>query len=320
MEKDLKELQIFILYQPKKIFNVLASGEYFFKVNLCKEDGRIISETEEFISLLHGNLLFIELFITKSAKGSRVAKEKKYPENVLPKQGRTEKILGIHSNKPLKMKCEAVIFDMDGLLIDSEPLWREAGKETLASFGKVLTNKQYQTSTGLRTEEWIEHWFTHFQISSNHAPEAVSLIIRKAIENIRQYGEPMPGVYKVLDFFHQRKVKVGLATSSPLSLVGVVLKKLGLENSFHAVASAENLPYGKPHPLVYLKCADTLQVPAVACIAFEDSFNGLIAAKAARMKCVVVPSQEEYHALKWNAADMKLKSLEYFNEKDLFTL
>lgn len=218
------------------------------------------------------------------------------------------------------MQYKAAIFDMDGLLIDSEPLWREAGRETLAAYDKILTDEQYHTSTGLRTEEWVEHWFQYFDIDMQHAPDAVTTIIQKAIEKIRDYGQPLPGVEKVISLFREKHFKLGLATSSPLSLADVVLQKLGLQNTFDAVTSAEYLPYGKPHPLVYLNCAETLGVSPTQCIAFEDSFNGMIAAKAARMKCVVVPAKEDFDLLKWEAADLKIKSLEDFEQWYLWNL
>jgi sugar-phosphatase len=223
-------------------------------------------------------------------------------------------------NKKLHMNLNAVIFDMDGLLIDSEPLWQEAGKATLLEFGKELTAEQYHSSTGLRTEEWIEHWFHHFNIDMAHAPSAVDTIIKKAIELIGAKGEAMPGVEYIIDFFEQRNYQMGLATSSPLSLVKVVLEKLNLQNRFAAITSAEHLPFGKPNPQVYINCADALQVSPVACLAFEDSFNGMIAAKAARMKCVIVPTAEDYEHPKWNAADLKLKRLEDFTEPTLHKL
>ena len=84
-----------------------------------------------------------------------------------------------------------------------------------------------------------------------------------------------------------------------------------------AATSAEDLPYGKPHPQVYLNCANALQVAPVNCVCFEDSFNGMVAAKAARMKCVVVPHASEQDHAKWGAADLKLNSLEQFTEQQL---
>lgn len=215
------------------------------------------------------------------------------------------------------MNYKAVIFDMDGLLIDSEPFWEEAGNETLLFFGKKLTTAEYHSSTGLRTQEWIEHWFLHFAIPMHNAPHAVDMIIQKAIEKIDANAEVFAGVNSVISFFKERGLKVGLATSSPISLVEVVLRKLQLQNSFDAITSAETLPFGKPHPEVYLNCAAELGITGMECIAFEDSFNGMIAAKAARMKCVVVPAAAAYDHPKWNAADLKLTSLEEFDADKL---
>lgn len=215
------------------------------------------------------------------------------------------------------MKLKAVIFDMDGLLIDSEPLWQEAGSETLSGFGKELTAEQYHSSTGLRTEEWIHHWFHHFDIPMEHSIPAIDTIINKAIEKIDDKGQIFPGVESIIPFFKERGFKIGLATSSPLSLVNVVLRKLRLENSFDVITSAEKLPFGKPHPEVYLNCASALNVNGMECIAFEDSFNGMIAAKAARMRCVIIPAVADYEHPKWNAADLKLRSLAEFDEEKL---
>ncbi|MBX9782965.1 MAG: hexitol phosphatase HxpB [Chitinophagaceae bacterium] len=218
------------------------------------------------------------------------------------------------------MNVKAVIFDMDGLLIDSEPLWQEAGKETLQQFGKTLTTEQYHSSTGLRTEEWIEHWFHHFNIDMQYAPAAAETIIKKAIELIDAEGEPMEGAEHAINRCKEQNLLLGLATSSPLSLVKVVLEKLNLQNSFDAIASAEFLPLGKPHPQVYIDCADALQVSPVTCLALEDSFNGMIAAKAARMKCVVIPTADDYNHSKWNAADAKLRSLNILDFQNLIML
>jgi len=209
------------------------------------------------------------------------------------------------------MQINAVIFDMDGLLIDSEPYWQEAGKETLLHYGKSLTTEQYHRSTGLRTEEWIAHWFNHFGINDAHQKEAVDAIIQKAIEKIDRHAVLMPGAKEIIDAM-QAKMKVGLATSSPMSLVEIVLPKLNLSKPFDVIGSAEYLPYGKPHPQVYIDTANALDISPLHCLAFEDSFNGMIAAKAARMKCVVVPAKDDYDAPKWQAADGKMRSLEEF--------
>lgn len=214
---------------------------------------------------------------------------------------------------------DTVLLDMDGLLIDSEPLWQSAGMETLQQYGVHLSEDDYHRTTGLRTAEWIDHWFTHFRIEAPQT-EAVETIVTKAIQKIDQYGEIMPGVFSLLDFFRERKFKIGLATSSPMNLVEVVVEKLQIHAYLQAIVSAEHLPYGKPHPQVYLNGALALHSKPHACICFEDSFNGMIAAKAARMKCVVVPAAAQLSRPHWAAADLTLHSLAQFDDNKLNAL
>lgn len=212
------------------------------------------------------------------------------------------------------MKLDTVIFDMDGLLIDSEPCWEEAGKMTLEHYEVRLSSDDYTSTIGLRTREWIDWWFRHFQVDPAHAPEAERTILENAIRIIGEKGRPMPGVQEVIALFKKHNFKIGLATSSPLALVDVVASKLGITDLLDAVSSAENLVHGKPHPEVYLDCARELNSSPLQCICFEDSVNGMIAAKAARMQCVVIPAPDHRSNPKYQLADLNLNSLEEFNE------
>ena len=215
---------------------------------------------------------------------------------------------------------DTVIFDMDGLLIDSEPLWQKAGMQTLSDYGISITLEQYHQTIGLRTPEWIDWWFTSFNIPIEHAAAAISAIEAKAIALIEKEGIAYPGTKYILDFFRDRNFTIGLATSSPMKLVEVVVNKLGIAGYFKAYSSAEFLPFGKPHPEVYLNCAKALAVKPQHCLCFEDSFNGMISAKAAKMKCVVVPALMENEHKKFNAADLRISSLQEFNESTLSVL
>ena len=218
------------------------------------------------------------------------------------------------------MKLNTVIFDMDGLLIDSEPLWGEAADEIFQRYGVQLTKAQYATTTGMRTREFVEWWFHHFKIDASHNAIAEQDILNTVVEKVLLKGKPMQGVEHIFNFFISRNFKIGLASSSGMPLIDVVVDKLGIRNYLHAISSAADLPYGKPHPQVFLNCAEKLNSHPRECICFEDSFNGMIAAKAAVMKCVVVPAAHESQHIKFNAADLKLSSLQNFNELLLHTL
>jgi sugar-phosphatase len=212
------------------------------------------------------------------------------------------------------MQLNTAIFDMDGLLIDSEPLWEKATEQVFAQYGVSLSNEQYITTTGLRTREFVQWWFRHFNIGDEELARAERSIIDIVTDMVEQQGKMMPGVHHIISFFHAKQFKIGLASSSPQKLIDVVIKLTGIGPYIHTTASAENLPYGKPHPQVYLNCAEQLQSNPYECICFEDSFNGMIAAKAAKMKCVIVPHQTQMKDERFGAADLKLSSLQNFGE------
>ena len=212
------------------------------------------------------------------------------------------------------MALTTVIFDIDGLLIDSEPLWHEASTELFNRFGVKLTDAMYTSTTGLRTKEFVQLWFDYFKIDQKFAAEAEKIIVEGVLKRIEDKASIMPGVPHIFDFFANKQFKIGLATSSPPSLIDLVVQMTGIESYLSATASAEYLPYGKPHPQVYLNCAESMNSHPIECICFEDSFNGLIAAKAARMKCVVIPHHSLNKDARWGAADLKLSSLQNFGE------
>lgn len=205
---------------------------------------------------------------------------------------------------------DTVIFDMDGLLIDSEPIWEKAGFELLEGYGCKLTTEMYAKSTGLRTKEWLQYWYNQFNIQQHDIVADERHIVDLVIEAIRKHGKAMPGVPYIFEYFQQRGYKIGLATSSPMRMAEMVVDQLGIGHYLQVITSAEHLEFGKPHPEVYLQCAAALQSHPLQCLCFEDSFNGMIAAKAAKMKCIIVPATAQYNWAKWGAADAKIASLE----------
>ena len=214
----------------------------------------------------------------------------------------------------LKMSIDTVIFDMDGLLIDSEPLWNDAAFEVFSLMGKVIDKKRFSLTTGLRTHEFVQWWFAQLGLDPSLISKTELEIVQLVEKNIISKAEALPGVSYILNFFMERGFKVGLASSSPMSLINIVIDHFGLKSCFHSISSAAELKYGKPHPQVYLNCADQLHSEPISCIAFEDSFNGMLAAKSARMKCIVVPHSLEFMDKKWAASDLKISSLSNFND------
>lgn len=218
------------------------------------------------------------------------------------------------------MKTTTAIFDMDGLLINSEPLWYEAAQECLMKFGMTIGEEQYVETTGLRTKEFLQHWFGVFEIDQAHIPSAEKEITDLVIAKVMDGGAMMEGVAETMELVKQSSLKVGLASSSPLALIKAVLDRINMQEYFSAICSAEFLPFGKPNPQVFINCAIELDSHPAACICFEDSFNGMIAAKAARMKCIVVPHPDQYHQERWNIADLRLNSLRALTAKNFNAL
>jgi sugar-phosphatase len=212
---------------------------------------------------------------------------------------------------------DTVIFDMDGLLVDSEPLWGEAMTEVFASVGVALTPDLWHLTTGLRTKEVVSYWYNYYKWEGKSAEQVTNEIIDNVTHKIITSGKPMEGMLYILQYFREKQFKTGLASSSPLRLINAVIEHFRIKEYFQAVYSAEFEDYGKPHPAVYLACARALDSNPLDCLAFEDSVAGMTAAKAARMTAVVVPEAHNRHNPKYALANMQLDSLLEFNDAKL---
>ncbi len=150
---------------------------------------------------------------------------------------------------------DAVIFDMDGVLIDSEPLWKIAMEEVFHSIGSALTKQDFQKTVGLRLDEVIRFWHQHEGWKNVSPREVEMLIVERMIELIKQNGAPLEGVIEMLHFLQSQNKKIGLATSSYRVLIDTILDVLGIASFFDFTHSAEDEIFGKPHPVVYLSVA-----------------------------------------------------------------
>lgn len=209
---------------------------------------------------------------------------------------------------------EAVIFDLDGLLIDSEPLWQEAEILVFKQVNLVLTSELCRQTQGLRIDEVVDYWYRQYPWTNLSKLEVEKLIVSKVIELIHLKGQPLPGVAQAIAFVKNQNVKIALASSSALRIIQAALQKLNLTEVFVEIYSAESEMLGKPHPGVYLTTAQKLNVPPQSCLALEDSLNGVLAAKAAHMKCIAIPEAIQQKNPKFAIADLILKSLEEFNQ------
>jgi sugar-phosphatase len=206
----------------------------------------------------------------------------------------------------------AVIFDMDGLLIDSEPLWRVAEIEVFNAVGVPLTEELALTTMGMRTDEVVAHWFARHPWHGPSLKEVEARIETRVIELVRERGAPLPGAGELVALLGERGYPLAIASSSSSEIIAAIVGQLGLADSFTVLQSAEHEPYGKPHPGVYIAAATALGVAPSDCLAFEDSANGVLAAKAARMRCIAVPEPAVRHDRRFCIADAVLDSLTDF--------
>ena len=209
---------------------------------------------------------------------------------------------------------QSVIFDMDGLMIDSEPLWREAEIKVFNTVGIELNETLCRETTGRRTDEVVEHWYKRFPWQNKLKKELDKELVDAAASFISGKGELLPGVIHALQFFSKKGLKLALASSSQYKLINLVIDKFELRNFFSVIYSAEEEKFGKPHPAVYLTTAKKLTTDPKNCVAIEDSVNGVLSAHAANMKVIAVPDKENVSNPKFSIAQVKISSLLEINE------
>jgi sugar-phosphatase len=227
---------------------------------------------------------------------------------------------------------EAVVLDMDGLLIDTEPVWRGAESAVFAGLGIPLSESDLLDSTGQPIEELIPIWRRRAPDGGSSGgaygggpsdggaadgggggarlsdAEVAGMIVDRVIAHVKAEGQPMPGVTAAIARFGRCGLRLAIASSSPRRLIDAVCDRLGLDG-IGVRCSAMDEARGKPAPDVYLTAARRLGVAVANCLALEDSPNGVASAKAAGMRCVAVPDPLLAADLRYREADLVLWSL-----------
>jgi HAD superfamily hydrolase (TIGR01509 family) len=183
---------------------------------------------------------------------------------------------------------DAVIFDLDGVLVDSEQLWNEAKHELVVETGGRWREDAPRAMMGMSSPEWSA--YLHNELGVPLSAEQINDQVVGRIERLYRERLPLlPGAVKAIRSLGARW-PLGLASSSNREIIDLVLELAGVQDAFEATVSSEEVAHGKPAPDVYLETARRLGVPPEGCVALEDSSNGLRAAVAAGMAVIAVPN------------------------------
>jgi beta-phosphoglucomutase-like phosphatase (HAD superfamily) len=231
---------------------------------------------------------------------------------------------------------------MDGLLIDTEPVWRTAEKEVFAELGIELTEADVLDTTGVRVDELVAAFLPRRPASARppepsppgpsppgpsppgpspagpSPAEVADRITDLVADYVRREGERMPGVPEAIALFGRLGLRLAIASSSPIRLIDAVCARLNLDIDVRCSALDE--PHGKPAPDVYLAAARRLDLSPARCLAVEDSPAGVLAAKDAGMTCVAVPDPLLTGDPRYRRADLVLPSLTELTEPLLRSL
>ena len=183
----------------------------------------------------------------------------------------------------------AVVFDMDGVIVDSERVWDDVREQLVADWGGRYPPEAQQAMMGMSSNEWSR--YMHDRLGLSQSPEEINgEVVRRMLE---RYRAELPLVAGAVDAVRDlaRSLPLAVASSSNRALIDVVLATAGIVDLFAVTVSSEEVARGKPSPDVYLEAASRLGVPSQRCAAVEDSANGIRAAAAAGMLVVAYPNR-----------------------------
>jgi HAD superfamily hydrolase (TIGR01509 family) len=182
---------------------------------------------------------------------------------------------------------EAVVFDLDGVLIDSEPVWERVRRGLVAERGGHWAPDAQRRLMGMSTQEWARYLSEDLGVGL--PPDQVAAeVVDRMTASYRERIPFLPGAVEAVDRLAARW-PLGLASSAPAVLIETVLQSAGLRDRFRVTMSTEQVPHGKPAPDIYLAVTARLGVPPSTCAAIEDSSNGLRSAAAAGLHLIAIP-------------------------------
>lgn len=182
---------------------------------------------------------------------------------------------------------QAVIFDMDGVLIDSEPIYFEIERSSFDHFGAAVTQEEHHSSVGVTLESMWQQVIDKYQVKVP-LEEILAYHQQHVMERMLTHPEltAMPGVERWVKWLHEQCIPIAVASSSPRALIDLIMEKTGLGSYFEVRLTGEEVEHGKPSPDIFLAAAERIGVSPANCLVIEDSRNGVQAAKSAGMRCI----------------------------------
>jgi HAD superfamily hydrolase (TIGR01509 family) len=211
---------------------------------------------------------------------------------------------------PAAAEIRAVVFDLDGVLLDSEPLHFRAATRVFESLGAALSEEEYREAIGCGAVETWREWKARHHLAPG-VEELIELDEAARMQEISRGIDPIPAAVELARKLASSSLPLAIASSSSHETIDAELAALDLADAFRIRISGEQVAHSKPAPDIYLRAAEVLGIPPRACVAIEDSPVGVRAAKAAGFTCVAVPTAWT-GAGDFSAADVTLLSLIYF--------
>lgn len=206
----------------------------------------------------------------------------------------------------------AVIFDMDGVLIDSEPMHLEVEQKMLSSLGINISEDEMTEFIGTASQQMWETLINRYDLKQS-IDELHGVLTRFKTKYFREEAlEPIAGIVELLNGFKQNGLKLAVASSSPEEHIHIILEKLNIREFFQIVVSGDHVKVSKPEPEIFLLAAEKLGVKPGECVVIEDSTHGVSAAKAAGMTCIAFDNPNSLNQC-YDKADKIVEKMDEIN-------